>query len=104
MSRDHAQRFNRSRCRPIRYCSRYAGFRTLDSIVRTRKVFDTNISLLSPNVSTVSGHYLLRCIGDSGSVLCRTVTERYAVSTFREFAARFGALADLYIFKRERVF
>ncbi|VDZ00676.1 vancomycin sensitivity SanA protein [Escherichia coli] len=40
----------------------YAGFRTLDSIVRTRKVFDTNDFIISPNVSTVSGHYLLRCI------------------------------------------
>ena len=40
----------------------YAGFRTLDSIVRTRKVSILMISLLSPNVSTVSGHYLLRCI------------------------------------------
>ena len=40
----------------------YAGFRTLDSIVRTRKFSILMISLLSPNVSTVSGHYLLRCI------------------------------------------
>lgn len=41
----------------------YAGFRTLDSIVRTRKVFDTNDFII--------------------------ITQR------------FGALADLYIFKRE---
>lgn len=40
----------------------YAGFRTLDSIVRTRKVFDTNDFIIITNVSTVSEHYLLRCI------------------------------------------
>lgn len=40
----------------------YAGFRTLDSIVRTPKFSILMISLLSPNVSTVSEHYLLRCI------------------------------------------
>ncbi len=62
------------------------------------------ISLLSPNVSTVSGHYLFAAYGDSGSVLCRTVTERYAAVRIREFAARFGALADLYIFNVNRVF
>ena len=39
----------------------YAGFRTLDSIVHA-KFSILMISLLSPNVSTVSGHYLLRCI------------------------------------------
>ena len=49
----------------------YAGFRTLDSIVRTRKVFDTNDFIIMWSVR------------------------------LREFGARFGALADLYIFKRE---
>ena len=39
----------------------YAGFRTLDSIVHA-KFSILMISLLSPNVSTVSEHYLLRCI------------------------------------------
>lgn len=36
----------------------YAGFRTLDSIVRTRKVFDTNDFI----IITQREHYLLRCI------------------------------------------
>ncbi|SQC91255.1 vancomycin high temperature exclusion protein [Cedecea neteri] len=41
----------------------YAGFRTLDSIVRTRKVFDTNDFIHHyPTLSTANGHYLLPCI------------------------------------------
>ena len=34
-------------------------------------------------------------------MLCRTVTKDMLSVRIREFAARFGALADLYIFKRE---
>ncbi len=60
------------------------------------------ISLLSPNVSTVSGHYLLRCIwGFRLSVMPYRHRKDMLSVRIREFAARFGALADLYIFKRE---
>ncbi|MDU7372310.1 MAG: ElyC/SanA/YdcF family protein [Klebsiella michiganensis] len=58
----------------------YAGFRTLDSIVRTRKVFDTNDFIMCYAVPSPKDMWSVR---------------------LREFGARFGALADLYIFKRE---
>ena len=61
----------------------YAGFRTLDSIVRTRKVFDTN------DMGIQAQCYAVPSPKDMLSV------------RIREFATRFGALADLYIFKRE---
>nr|CAA87766.1 SanA [Escherichia coli K-12] len=60
----------------------YAGFRTLDSIVRTRKVFDTNDFIIITQRFHCERALFMRCIWDSGSVLCRTVTERYAVSTY----------------------
>lgn len=40
----------------------YAGFRTLDSIVRTRKVFDTNDFIIITSASTASARCLSRCI------------------------------------------
>ncbi|BBU82613.1 hypothetical protein EIMP300_40130 [Escherichia coli] len=72
----------------------YAGFRTLDSIVRTRKVFDTNDFIIitqrfhceSP---CTAGIIYCAAYGDSGSVLCRTVTERYAVSTYSRICRPF---------------
>ncbi len=57
------------------------------------------ISLLSPNVSTVSGHYLLRCIWGIQAQCYAVPSPKDMLSVrIREFAARFGALADLYIF------
>ena len=94
------QRFNRCWCRPIRYCSRLRRLFVRWFIVRTRKVFDTNDFILSPNVSTVSEHYLLRCIwGFRLGVAVPSPKDMLSVRV-REFAARFGALADL-MFKRE---
>ncbi len=81
----------------------YAGFRTLDSIVRTRKVFDTNDSIIiTQRFHCERAQLLLRCVlGFRLSVMPyrhRKICCRYVI---REFAARFSALADLYIFKRE---
>lgn len=43
----------------------YAGFRTLDSIVRTRKVFDTNDFIIITSASTANGRCLSPCIWGS---------------------------------------
>ncbi len=62
------------------------------------------ISLLSPNVSTVTGIIYCAAYGDSGSVLCRTVPKDMLSVRIREFAARFGALATFIFLNVNRVF
>lgn len=59
----------------------YAGFRTLDSIVRTRKVFDTNDFYYHHSALPLRTR-LVYCVayGHSGAVLRGTFTQKYADS------------------------
>lgn len=58
----------------------YAGFRTLDSIVRTRKVFDTNDFIII--TQRFHCERLVYCVayGHSGAVLRGTFAQKYADS------------------------
>ncbi|XPE36569.1 ElyC/SanA/YdcF family protein [Shigella flexneri] len=58
----------------------YAGFRTLDSIVRTRKVFNTNDFIIITQRFHCERAFFVALHMGIQVVLCRTVTERYAVS------------------------
>lgn len=55
----------------------YAGFRTLDSIVRTRKVFDTNDFIIITQRFHCERAVYRPAYGHSGAVLCGAITERY---------------------------
>lgn len=60
----------------------YAGFRTLDSIVRTRKVFDTNdFIIITQRFHCERALFIALHMGDSGAVLCGAFAEGYVDRT-----------------------
>ena len=80
----------------------YAGFRTLDSIVRTRKVFDTNdFIIITQRFHCERALFIALHMGIQAQCYAVPSPKDMLSVRIREFAARFGALADLYIFKRE---
>ena len=80
----------------------YAGFRTLDSIVRTRKVFDTNdFIIITQRFHCERALFIALHMGIQAQCYAVPSPKDMWSVRIREFAARFGALADLYIFKRE---
>ena len=82
--------------------SDYAGFRTLDSIVRTRKVFDTNdFIIITQRFHCERALFIALHMGIQAQCYAVPSPKDMLSVRVREFGARFGALADLYIFKRE---
>ncbi len=80
----------------------YAGFRTLDSIVRTRKVFDTNdFIIISQRFHCERALFIALHMGIQAQCYAVPSPKDMWSVRLREFGARFGALADLYLFKRE---
>ena len=80
----------------------YAGFRTLDSIVRTRKVFDTNdFIIITQRFHCERALFIALHMGIQAQCYAVPSPKDMLTVRVREFGARFGALADLYIFKRE---
>ncbi len=80
----------------------YAGFRTLDSIVRTRKVFDTNdFIIITQRFHCERALFIALHMGIQAQCYAVPSPKDMLSVRIREFAARFGALADLYIFKPE---
>ena len=80
----------------------YAGFRTLDSIVRTRKVFDTNdFIIITQRFHCERALFIALHMGIQAQCYAVPSPKDMWSVRLREFGARFGALADLYIFKRE---
>lgn len=80
----------------------YAGFRTLDSIVRTRKVFDTNdFIIITQRFHCERALFIAQYMGIQAQCYAVPSPKNMWSVRLREFAARFGALADLYLFKRE---
>lgn len=80
----------------------YAGFRTLDSVVRTRKVFDTNdFIIITQRFHCERALFIARHMGIQAQCLAVPSPKNILSVRLREFGARLGALADLYIFKRE---
>ena len=77
-------------------------FRTLDSIVRTRKVFDTNdFIIITQRFHCERALFIALHMGIQAQCYAVPSPKDMLSVRIREFAARFGALADLYIFKRE---
>lgn len=80
----------------------YAGFRTLDSIVRTRKVFDTNdFIIITQRFHCERALFIALHMGIQAQCYAVPSPKDMLTVRVREFGARFGALADLYLFKRE---
>ncbi|MEA1065475.1 outer membrane permeability protein SanA [Apirhabdus apintestini] len=80
----------------------YAGFRTLDSIVRTRKVFDTNdFIIITQRFHCERALFIAQHMGIQAQCYAVPSPKNMLTVRLREFGARLGALADLYIFKRE---
>ena len=80
----------------------YAGFRTLDSIVRTRKVFDTNdFIIITQRFHCERALFIALHMGIQAQCYAVPSPKNMLSVRFREVGARLGALADLYVMKRE---
>ncbi|PWC18684.1 outer membrane permeability protein SanA [Brenneria roseae subsp. roseae] len=80
----------------------YAGFRTLDSIVRTRKVFDTNdFTIITQRFHCERALFIALHLGIQAQCYAVPSPKNMMTVRLREFGARLGALFDLYILKRE---
>ncbi len=80
----------------------YAGFRTLDSIVRTRKVFDTNdFIIITQRFHCERALFIALHMGIQAQCYAVPSPKNILNIRLREVGARLGALADLYLMKRE---
>ncbi|AOM40742.1 outer membrane permeability protein SanA [Xenorhabdus hominickii] len=80
----------------------FAGFRTLDSIVRTRKVFDTNdFTIITQRFHCERALFIAMHLGIEAQCYAVSSPKNMMTIRFREILARLGALTDLYILKRE---
>lgn len=80
----------------------YAGFRTLDSIVRTRKVFDTNdFLIITQRFHCERALFIALHMGIQAQCFAVPSPKDILTVRVREIFARLGALNDLYILKRQ---
>ena len=80
----------------------YAGFRTLDSIVRTRKVFDANdFIIITQRFHCERALFIALHMGIQAQCFAVPSPKNMLSVRVREIFARLGALNDLYILKRE---
>ncbi|WP_074823709.1 outer membrane permeability protein SanA [Pragia fontium] len=80
----------------------YAGFRTLDSIIRTRKVFDTNgFTIITQRFHCERALFIAMHSGIKAQCYAVPSPKNMFMVRAREVVARLGALTDLYILKRE---
>lgn len=80
----------------------YAGFRTLDSIVRVRKVFDTNdFIIITQRFHCERALLIALHMGIQARCYAVPSPKNMLSVRLREIAARLGAVADLYLMKRE---
>lgn len=80
----------------------YAGFRTLDSIVRTRKVFDTNdFIIITQRFHCERALFIALHMGIQAQCFSVPSPKNMLSVRSREIFARLGALTDLYLLKRE---
>ncbi|MEB6335187.1 outer membrane permeability protein SanA [Serratia rhizosphaerae] len=80
----------------------YAGFRTLDSIVRTRKVFDANdFTIITQRFHCERALFIALHMGIQAQCFAVPSPKNMLTVRVREIFARLGALNDLYILKRE---
>ncbi|MBT0718176.1 outer membrane permeability protein SanA [Rosenbergiella epipactidis] len=80
----------------------YAGFRTLDSIVRTRKVFDTNdFIIITQRFHCERALFIALQQGIQAQCFAVPSPKNILSIRIREVGARLAALADLYLFNSE---
>ncbi|SQI41478.1 vancomycin high temperature exclusion protein [Leminorella richardii] len=80
----------------------YAGFRTLDSIIRTRKVFDTNeFTIITQRFHCERALFIAMHSGIKAQCYAVASPKNMFMVRAREVGARLGALIDLYILKKE---
>ena len=80
----------------------FAGFRTLDSVVRTRKVLDTNgFTIITQRFHCERALYIAMEKGIEARCYAVSSPKNMFTVRAREVVARLGALADLYILNRE---
>ncbi|GKX54379.1 vancomycin high temperature exclusion protein [Leminorella grimontii] len=80
----------------------YAGFRTLDSIIRTRKVFDTNgFTIITQRFHCERALFIAMHSGIKAQCYAVSSPKDMFMVRAREVGARLGALLDLYILERE---
>lgn len=80
----------------------YAGFRTLDSIVRTRKVFDANdFIIITQRFHCERALFIALHMGIQAQCFAVPSPKNMLSVRVREIFARLSALNDLYILKRE---
>ena len=82
----------------------YAGFRTLDSVVRAKNVFSqTRLTVVSGEFHNYRAVFICRFYGmDAVAFNARPVSARYSARTYvREWFARVLAVADLYVWRRQ---
>lgn len=80
----------------------YAGFRTLDSIVRTRKVFDTNdFLIITQRFHCERALFIALHMGIQAQCFAVPSPKDILTVRVREIFARLGALNDLYILHRQ---
>lgn len=80
----------------------FAGFRTLDSIIRTRKVFDTNdFTIITQRFHCERALFIALNMGIQAQCYAVPSPKNMLSVRVREIGARLGALSDLYLMKRE---
>lgn len=85
----------------------YAGFRTLDSVVRAQKVFGQDrLTIISGEFHNYRALFICRYHGiDAVAFNARPVAVRYSLRSYvREWFARVLAIADLYVFRTQPKF
>ena len=80
----------------------FAGFRTLDSIVRTRKVFDTNdFIIITQRFHCERALFIAQHMGIQAQCYAVPSPKDMWSVRLREVAARLGTIVDLYLINRE---
>lgn len=81
----------------------FAGFRTFDSIIRTRKIFNTNnFTIITQRFHCERALFIALNMGIQAQCYAVPSPKNMLSSVrVREIIARIGALADLYVLKRE---
>lgn len=80
----------------------FAGFRTLDSIIRTRKVFDTNdFTIITQRFHCERALFIALNMGIQAQCYAVPSPKNMLSVRLREIGARLWALSDLYLMKRE---
>lgn len=83
----------------------YAGFRTLDSIIRAKKVFNAqNFTIITQQFHCERAVFIAESQNIQAQCYAVPSPERMKMVRFREIFARLGAFVDVYILKKQPKF